>query len=102
MIPGGDRPSTTEPKARPGAKREPELLHAISFKEEKEAKEISQLQNRQKIILNRKRSKGHRRRARTHRLIGERGDGVTKATPSLEKHHVFGFLKNIGYSPETG
>ena len=45
-------------------------IQAIATKEEKGAKEISQLQNRQKILLNRKRTEEHR--ARTHRLI-ERG-----------------------------
>ena len=39
-----------------------------SPKEQKVEKEIEQLQNRQKILLNRKRTEEHR--ARTHRLIG--------------------------------
>lgn len=45
-------------------------IQAIAAKEEKGAKEIAQLQNQQKILLNRKRIE--ERRARTHRLI-ERG-----------------------------
>ena len=40
-------------------------IKAINAKEEKRAKEISQLQNRQKILLNRKCSEEHR--DRTHR-----------------------------------
>ena len=45
-----------------------EEIQAIAAKEEKGAKEIAQLQNQQKILLNRKRSEEHR--TRTHRLIG--------------------------------
>ncbi len=45
-------------------------IQAIAAKEEKGAKEIAQLQNQQKILLNRKRIE--ERRARTYRLI-ERG-----------------------------
>ena len=55
-------------------------------------KKIGQLQNRQKILLNKKRSEEHR--ARTHRLI-ERGailEAVFPAVVSMEGEEVKAFL----------
>ena len=55
-------------------------------------KKIGQLQNRQKILLNRKRSEEHR--ARTHRLI-ERGailEGVFPAVVAMKGEEVKAFL----------
>ena len=48
--------------------------------EKKVEKEIGQMQNRQKILLNRKRTEEHR--ARTHRLI-ERGAILEAAFPPV-------------------
>lgn len=67
-------------------------IQAINAKEEKGAKEISQLQNRQNILLNRKRNEEHR--ARTHRLI-ERGailEAVFPVVVDMEGEEVQGFL----------
>ena len=60
--------------------------------EQKVEKEISQYQNRQKILLNKKRTEEHR--ARTHRLI-ERGailEAVFPAGVEMEGEEVKAFL----------
>ena len=77
-----------------------EEIKAIAAKEEKGAKEISQLQNRQKILLNRKRTEEHR--ARTHRLI-ERGailEAVFPLVMDMDGEEVKAFL--IGLSSLLG
>ena len=63
-----------------------------SPKEQKIEKEIDQLQNRQKILLNRKRTEEHR--ARTHRLIGRGAilEGVFPAVVEMEGEEVKAFL----------
>ena len=69
-----------------------EEIKAIAAKEEKGAKEISQLQNRQKILLNRKRTE--EQRARTHRLI-ERGailEVVFPPVKEMDNEEVKAFL----------
>lgn len=55
-------------------------------------KQISQYQNRQKILLNKKRSEEHR--ARTHRLIGRGAilEGVFPAVVEMEGEEVKAFL----------
>ena len=60
--------------------------------EQKVEKEISQYQNRQKILLNKKRSEEHR--ARTHRLIGRGAilEGVFPAVVEMEGEEVKAFL----------
>ena len=67
--------------------------------EQKVGKKISQLQNQQKILLNRKRSEEHR--ARTHRLI-ERGailEGVFPAIVAMEGEEVKAFLIALSRLP---
>ena len=62
-------------------------------------KKIGQLQNRQKILLNRKRSEEHR--ARTHRLIG-RGAILEAVFPSvvdMEGEEVKAFLIALSRLP---
>ena len=62
-------------------------------------KKIGQLQNRQKILLNKKRSEEHR--ARTHRLI-ERGailEGVFPAIVAMEGEEVKAFLIALSRLP---
>ena len=60
--------------------------------EQKVEKEISQYQNRQKILLNKKRSEEHR--ARTHRLIGRGAilEGIFPAVVEMEGEEVKAFL----------
>ena len=60
--------------------------------EQKIEKEISQYQNRQKILLNKKRSEEHR--ARTHRLIGCGAilEAVFPAVVGMEGGEVEAFL----------
>ena len=55
-------------------------------------KQISQYQNRQKILLNKKRSEEHR--ARTHRLIGRGAilEAVFPAVVEMEGEEVKAFL----------
>ena len=74
-------------------------IQAIATKEEKGAKEISQLQNRQKILLNRKRTEEHR--ARTHRLIGRGAilEGVFPAIVEMEGDEVKAFLIALSRLP---
>ena len=62
-------------------------------------KKIGQLQNRQKILLNKKRSEEHR--ARTHRLIG-RGAllaGIFPAVMEMEGEEVKAFLIALSRLP---
>ena len=63
-----------------------------SPEEQKVEKEISQLQNRQKILRNRKRTEEHR--ARTHRLIGRGAilEGVFPAVVEMEGEEIKAFL----------
>ena len=63
--------------------------------EQKVEKEISQYQNRQKILLNKKRSEEHR--ARTHRLIG-RG-AILPAVVEMEGEEVKAFLIALSRLP---
>ena len=60
--------------------------------EQEVEKKIGQLQNRQKILLNRKRSEEHR--ARTHRLIGHGAilEAVFPAVVGMEGDEVKAFL----------
>ena len=67
--------------------------------EQKVEKEISQYQNRQKILLNKKRSEEHR--ARTHRLMGRGaiGEGVFPAVMEMEIEEVKAFLIALSRLP---
>ena len=67
--------------------------------EQKVEKEISQYQNRQKILLNKKRSEEHR--ARTHRLIGRGAilEGVFPAVMEMEGEEVKAFLIALSRLP---
>ena len=70
-----------------------------SLEEKKVEKKIGQLQNQQKILLNRKRQE--ERRARTHRLI-ERGailEGVFPAVVDMEGEEVKAFLIALSRLP---
>ena len=62
-------------------------------------KKIGQLQNRQKILLNRKRTE--ERRARTHRLIGRGAilEGVFPAIVAMEGEEVKAFLIALSRLP---
>ena len=62
-------------------------------------KKIGQLQNRQKILLNRKRSEEHR--ARTHRLIGRGAilEAVFPAAVDMEGEEVKAFLIALSRLP---
>ena len=62
-------------------------------------KKIGQLQNRQKILLNRKRNEEHR--ARTHRLIGRGAilEGVFPAVVNMEGEEVKAFLIALSRLP---
>jgi hypothetical protein len=62
-------------------------------------KKIGQLQNRQKILLNRKRSEEHR--ARTHQLIGRGAilEAVFPAVVGMEGEEVKAFLIALSRLP---
>ena len=62
-------------------------------------KKIGQLQNRQKILLNRKRNEEHR--ARTHRLIGRGAilEGIFPAVVNMEGEEVKAFLIALSRLP---
>ena len=62
-------------------------------------KKISQYQNRQKILLNRKRSEQHR--ARTHRLIGQGAilEAVFPPVVDMEGEEVKAFLIALSRLP---
>ena len=62
-------------------------------------KKISQYQNRQKILLNRKRNEEHR--ARTHRLIGRGAilEAVFPAVVGMEGEEVKAFLIALSRLP---
>ncbi len=62
-------------------------------------KKISQYQNRQKILLNKKRTEEHR--ARTHRLIGRGAilEGVFPAVVEMEGEEVKAFLIALSRLP---
>ena len=62
-------------------------------------KQISQYQNRQKILLNKKRSEEHR--ARTHRLIGRGAilEGVFPVVVEMEGEEVKAFLIALSRLP---
>ena len=70
-----------------------------SPEEQKITKEIDQLQNRQKILLNRKRTEEHR--ARTHRLIGRGAilESVFPAVVEMEGEEVKAFLIALSRLP---
>ena len=70
-----------------------------SPKEQKVEKEIDQLQNRQKILLNRKRTEEHR--ARTHRLIGRGAilEGVFPDVVEMEGEEIKAFLIALSRLP---
>ena len=70
-----------------------------SPKEQKVEKEINQLQNRQKILRNRKHTEEHR--ARTHRLIGRGAilEGVFPAVVEMEGEEVKAFLIALSHLP---
>ena len=67
--------------------------------EQKVEKEISQYQNRQKILLNKKRNEEHR--ARTHRLIGRGAilEAVFPAVVEMEGEEVKAFLIALSRLP---
>ena len=67
--------------------------------EQKVEKEISQYQNRQKILLNKKHSEEHR--ARTHRLIGRGAilEGIFPAVVEMEGEEVKAFLIALSRLP---
>ena len=67
--------------------------------EQKVEKEISQYQNRQKILLNKKRSEEHR--ARTHQLIGRGAilEGIFPAVVEMEGEEVKAFLIALSRLP---
>ena len=70
-----------------------------SQEEQQVEKKIGQLQNQQKILLNRKRTE--ERRARTHRLI-ERGailEGIFPLAPDLSGVEVKAFLIALSHLP---
>ena len=62
-------------------------------------KKIAQYQNRQKILLNKKRNEEHR--ARTHRLIGRGAilEGVFPAVVGMEGEEVKAFLIALSRLP---
>ena len=68
-------------------------------KEQEVEKKISQYQNRQKILLNKKRNEEHR--ARTHRLIGRGAllEAVFPAIVSMEGEEVKAFLIALSRLP---
>ena len=70
-----------------------------SQEEQQVEKKIGQLQNQQKILLNRKRSEEHR--ARTHRLIGRGAilEGVFPAIVEMEGDEVKAFLIALSRLP---
>ena len=72
-----------------------------SPEEQKITKEIDQLQNRQKILLNRKRTEEHR--ARMHRLIGRGAilESVFPAVVEMEGEEVKAFLIALSRLPGT-
>ena len=67
--------------------------------EQEVEKKIGQLQNRQKILLNKKRSEEHR--ARTHRLIGRGAllEAVFPAVVEMEGEEVEAFLIALSHLP---
>ena len=67
--------------------------------EQEVEKKIAQYQNRQKILLNKKRSEEHR--ARTHRLIGRGAilEGVFPAVMEMEGKEVKAFLIALSRLP---
>ncbi len=67
--------------------------------EQEVEKKISQYQNRQKILLNKKRTEEHR--ARTHRLIGRGAilEGVFPAIVEMEGEEVKAFLIALSRLP---
>lgn len=74
-------------------------LERLKVEQEKAQKELRQLENRQKILLNRQRDA--ERRARTRRLI-ERGaivEGVFSLTPDLSGEEVKTFLVALSHLP---
>ena len=70
-----------------------------SQEEQQAEKKIGQLQNQQKILLNRKRSEEHR--ARTHRLIGRGAilEAVFPAVVDMEGEEVKVFLIALSRLP---
>ena len=70
-----------------------------SPEKQKVEKKIGQLQNRQTILLNRKRSEEHR--ARTHRLIGRGAiwEAVFPAVVEMEGEEVKAFLIALSRLP---
>ncbi len=67
--------------------------------EQEVEKKIAQYQNRQKILLNKKRSEEHR--ARTHRLIGRGAilEGIFPAVVEMEGEEVKAFLIALSRLP---
>ena len=67
--------------------------------EQQVEKKIGQLQNRQKILLNKKRSEEHR--ARTHRLIGRGAilEGIFPVVVEMEGEEVKAFLIALSRLP---
>lgn len=70
-----------------------------SQEEQQVEKKIGQLQNHQKILLNRKRSEEHR--ARTHRLIGRGAilEAIFPAVVDMEGEEVKAFLIALSRLP---
>ena len=69
--------------------------------EQEVEKKIAQYQNRQKILLNKKRSEEHR--ARTHRLIGRGAilEAVFPAVVGMEGEDVKAFLITLSRLPRA-
>ena len=67
--------------------------------EQEVEKKIAQYQNRQKILLNKKRSEEHR--TRTHRLIGRGAllEGIFPAVVEMEGEEVKAFLIALSHLP---
>jgi len=70
-----------------------------SQEEQEVEKKIAQYQNRQKILLNKKRSEEHR--ARTHRLIGRGAllEGIFPPVVEMEGEEVKAFLIALSRLP---
>ena len=74
-------------------------VERLNAEKEEVQKELRQLENRQKTLLNKQRDA--ERRARTHRLI-ERGaivEGVFSLSPDLSGEEVKGFLIALSHLP---
>ena len=76
-------------------------LEQLQAEQEKVQKVIQQLENRQKILLNRQRGEEHR--ARTHRLIehGEILESIFPAIVTMTGEEVKAFLLSLSRLPQV-